>query len=211
MYTLRYMNEDKINQIRNWIGSGSINIFGRQYAGKDTQCELLAKEFGGVVISGGDILRRSNVPQHVSEAMNAGHLSPTEEYRAIVTPYLSKREFDGMPLFLSTVGRMKGEETTIIEAARESNHEIKAVIFLDIPEETVWQRYHASKVSNTRDIRDDDEDDALTRRLQLFKDSTLSVINHYRNLGLLIDIDGSPDTQSVYKNILSELYKLTTK
>ena len=205
------MNTNQIDEIRSWLGTGSINIFGRQYAGKDTQCELLAKDFGGAVISGGDVLRKSVIPQHVAEAINAGHFSPTDEYRAIVTPYLSKSEFVGIPLFLSTLGRMKGEETTIIEAARKSGHEIKAVIFLDISEEMVWQRYHDSKLNNTRDVRDDDDDEALARRLKLFNESTIDVINHYRELGLLIDIDGTPDTETVYKNILTELHKLATR
>lgn len=197
----------KLSTIKSWLGTGSINIFGRQYAGKDTQCERLARDLGGVVIGGGDILRSGNTPQHVMEQVNSGNFSPTDEYRAIVTPYLAKEEFADKPLLLSTVGRMKGEEETVIDAAAKGGHEIKAVIFLDIDEATTWERFERGKQDGTREIRVDDTEAAVAKRLRLFNESTMAVIDAYRDLGLLIEIDGSPDEATVYDTIVTQLYE----
>ena len=192
---------EQLDHIKKWIGTGSINFFGRQYSGKDTQCVKLAEniEWCGYW-RGGDILRNTELPAHVKEVIDAGHLSPTEEFRRIVTPYLKNPEFQNHPLLLSTVGRMKGEETVVYDAAKQSGHEIKAVIVLDVSEETVWQRYHAAKESSTRGIRVDDKEDALKRRLLLFEESTVKVIEWYRKKGIVIEIDGEQNTSDVYKN-----------
>lgn len=198
--------DSKLETIKTWLGAGSVNIFGRQYSGKDTQCGNLMHDFSGAMFSGGDILRKS-APQHVMEKVNAGHLSPTEEYRAIVTPYFSKTEFAGKPLFLSTVGRMKGEEETILRAAQESGHAIKAVIVLHIDESIVWQRFEASKGTDTREVRADDDSEALERRLAIYNDSTMAVIDAYRALGLVIDINGSQPPATVHTAIIDALYE----
>ena len=106
----------QIEKIAEWLGSGSINIFGMPFAGKDTQGELLATALDAVRLSGGEILRNSVIPPHVQEAIDAGNLAPTDEYIDIVLPYLSKQEFAGKPLILSSVGRWKGEEGGVIAA-----------------------------------------------------------------------------------------------
>ena len=202
--------EDAIPLISKWLGAGSINIFGRQYAGKDTQCEKLAEIFGGVVLGGGDILRHGQTPQHVLDAINSGALSPTEEYKAIVTPYLSRDEFAGKPLFLSSVGRMQGEEEAILAATAQSGHEIKAVIFLDIDESTTWKRFHEAKIHGTREDRTDDDEEGLRKRLDLYEEFTIPVINRYRDLGLLIHIDGTPSIEQVDAAILRALLERAT-
>ena len=53
-------------------------------------------------------------------------------------------------------------------------------------------------------------EEALARRLRLFNESTLEVIKHYRDLGLVFDIDGTLDIDAVYARILNELYRLAT-
>ncbi len=202
--------DQKISVIKQWLGTGSVNIFGRQYAGKDTQCERLSRDLGGAMFGGGDILRKSDTPEHAMNEIESGNLSPTDVYRAMVTPYFSKSEFAGKPLFLSSVGRMYGEEEVIIKAAQDSGHEIKAVIFLDIDNETVWERYKRGHETGSREARADDQEDAIKRRLELFEESTIPVIDVYRSLGLVIDIDGSQDQDTVYEVVISRLYEKAT-
>lgn len=200
----------KLSTIKSWLGNGSINFFGRQYSGKDTQCTRLAHALDGVVIGGGDILRSGNTPKYVMDEVNSGNLAPTQAYREIVTPYLAKPEFDNKPLLLSTVGRMKGEEEVILEATRNSGHEIKAVIFLDIDDSVTWERFERSRADGTREVRVDDDNAAIEKRLKLFRESTVPVIDVYRTLGLVIDIDGTADEEIVYNNIVSQLYEKAT-
>ena len=49
--------EEKIEAIRKWLGTGSINIFGFPMSGKDTQGVKLAEVLGGKLLSSGIIIR----------------------------------------------------------------------------------------------------------------------------------------------------------
>ena len=131
--------EDKIQIIKQWLGTGSINVFGRPFAGKDTQGEKLAEYFGGTLMAGGEILRSYHDQDKIKELMSTGDLFPTDFYLSIILPYLSKEEYRNSPLILSSLGRMKGEESTILHATEESGHEMKAVVVLNLTEEEVME------------------------------------------------------------------------
>lgn len=192
-------------QIKEWLGSGSINIFGMPYAGKDTQAELLAKEFGGQRLSGGEILRNSVIPPHVKEAINAGNLAPTQEYIDIVLPYLSRPEFAGKPLILSSVGRWHGEEEGVLRATEQSGHKTKSVVFLHINEDVFIERWTAAQSLGDRGERADDAQHILDNRLAEFREKTLPVLEYYRERHLLIEVDGSQDVSTVNRAIMRSL------
>ena len=201
------MDNQQIDTIKKWLGTGSINLFGPQFCGKDTQGEILADMFDGVLFGGGDILRHHQDRTDVQQAMNAGDLAPTDAYRELVIPYFAKPEFDGKPLFLSTVGRMHGEEDAVMEAAASSGHPIKAVLVLNIDEEEVWRRYDiANTLVHDRGPRADDSKEALKRRLHEWRHNTSKVIDYYRERDLVLDIDGSPAKETVTENIIDALY-----
>ncbi|MCA9334478.1 hypothetical protein KC963_05500, partial [Candidatus Saccharibacteria bacterium] len=98
----------EVEVIRKWLGTGSINIFGMPFAGKDTQGKILSDMLDCPLLGGGDILRNSVIPDHVRAAQKKGLLIPTEDYINIVLPYLGQEAFRGKPLVLSSVGRWHG-------------------------------------------------------------------------------------------------------
>ncbi len=198
---------DNVEHIREWLGTGSINLFGRPFAGKDTQGERLTTLFNGKLLGGGDILRHSTIPPHVLEAMNLGELIPSEDYVAIVLPYLERDEWHNRPLILSAVGRWHGEERGVIEATAEAGHTLKAVIYIDIDELEVHKRWQALKKQDNRD-RPDDALEVLENRLKIFRDKTLPVLETYQTLGLLVSIDGMGSSEEVQQRIITELNKL---
>ena len=200
----------KLAAIRTWLGTGSINIFGRPFAGKDTHGRELVTLFGGVLLGGGDILRNSIVPEHVKKLMHAGKLAPTEDYIKIVLPYLSRDEFSGKPLILSSVGRWHGEEEGVVQATEDAGHPIKAVLYLDISEEAVLQRWRKKAHVDERGERHDDTEEALLTRLEEYREKTLPVIDVYQKKGLLIDIDSTLEKKVVLDMIINELYKRAT-
>lgn len=192
-------------KIRNWLGTGSINIFGRPFAGKDTQGRIIAEALGGVLLGGGDILRNSEIPPHVDAALKKGHLAPTDDYVNIVLPYLKREEFAGQPLILSSVGRWIGEEQGVIKALEEAGHQLKAVIYLDLPEDIVLKRWQALEHHDNRGGRYDDTEEILEKRLNEYREKTLPVLDEYKKLGLLIKIDGHQSAEKVSKEILEAL------
>lgn len=193
-----------IDTIKTWLGSGSINIFGLPFVGKDTQCVKLADLLGGVKISGGDVLRHQATLEEMGPT-NTGDVAPSELYLRLILPYLSLEEFRGKPFLLSTVGRSHGEEPAIIEATERSGHPMKAVVFLNMSEEEVWKRYEASKLDKDRGSREDDDPAVLQVRLDTFHNNTMQVIEYYRDMGLVIELDGSKDRESVTNDILAAL------
>jgi len=197
----------KITAIKEWLGTGSINIFGRPFAGKDTHGRELVALFGGVLLGGGDILRNSEVPEHVKELTRAGRLAPTEDYIRIVLPYLSQDEFAQKPLILSSVGRWHGEEQGVLEATEAAGHKTKAVLYLDISEKAVRERWRAKDHVGERGERHDDTEEILEIRLAEYKEKTLPVIDFYRNTDLLIEIDSTLDKRTVLDLIIDQLYQ----
>ncbi len=199
------MEPPALERIRAWLGTGSINIFGRPFAGKDTQGRALVEILGGHLLGGGDILRGSTIPEHVEAALHRGELIPSEDYVDIVLPYLSKQEFQGDPLILSSVGRWIGEESGVIDALKAANHELKAVIYLELDEDTVRSRWEALEQHDNRGGRYDDTAEILEKRLVEYREKTLPVIDAYETLGLLIRLDGNGTPASVTEAILAAL------
>lgn len=202
------ISNDGIKQIKQWLDTGAINIFGLPFAGKDTHGHQLAELFGASIMGGGDILRNSVIPDHVKEIIDAGKLAPTDDYVRIVLPYLSRDEFAGRPLILSSVGRWHGEEPGVIEAAKAADHPIKAVLFLSVSEAVAHQRFLESREDETRGVRADDAEHILRTRFDEFEQKTLPVIDFYREKGTLIEVDGNPPKDEVNETILLELLKL---
>lgn len=201
---------EKIAAIKAWLGTGSINIFGLPFAGKDTHGAFLAQLLDASLLSGGDIMRNSTIPDHVRAIIDAGALAPTEDYIRIVLPYLSSQQFAGKPLVLSSVGRWHGEEEGVMQAANESGHPLKAVLYLHITIKTAYERFSHSQTKGGRGSRADDTQDKLITRFSEFEDKTLAVIDFYRSKGMLLEIDGNPSVDSVRATIIDRLYELAT-
>lgn len=205
MASLDFLSERDIETIDEWLGAGSINIFGRPFAGKDTQANLLAKLFRASVLGGGAILRASVIPDEIKETMHRGELVPSDAYVDIVLPYLSSDELAGKPLILSSLGRMDGEQHGVLMATEAAGHPMKAVVYLDVDEETVIQRWHGLHLLTDRGDRTDDNLESLRIRLNEFREKTLPVIEDYRARDLLIEIDGTRSEKDVTVMILHEL------
>lgn len=203
---LEDMEEQKL-AIKRWLGTGSINLFGMPFAGKDTQGKRLAKWLNGEHISGGEILRHKAVSPIDQHALASGDLVPVEDYLSIVLPYLSRPEFQGKPLILSAVGHQNSEVESIIQAADTARHPIKAVIHLMINEEVAKERWEHLQQRDDRDHRIDDQPGILEHRLIEYYQKTQPLLNLYREKGLLLEVDGSGTPDEVEANVLDALYQ----
>lgn len=204
-------NTEKIDLIKEWLGTGSVDIFGRPFAGKDNQCKRLKNCIGGNLIGGGDILRNSNMTHDIKSCMRTGKLIPSEDYISIVLPFLSQSSLADKPLFLSSVGRWHGEETGVIKALDSARHKLMSVIYLDISEENAFERWTRRDSFNDRGQRHDDSSEILKIRLKEFSEKTMPVIDFYRDMGLLIQIDGTGSRDEVEQTIIEELYQLASR
>lgn len=202
--------DEQTKVIKDWLGTGSINVFGLPFAGKDTQGEILAEKFGGILISSGDILRHNKDHPRLKKILASGELVPPDVFEEVVIPYLAKSELKGRPLILSEVGRMKGEHLAVIKATDVSNHPQKAVILLKLPDEEVFNRFEAAKQIHDRGDRGDDHREVLQNRLDNYHEKVTPVLDYYRNENLLIEVDGTQTREEVSAEILSQLFKRTS-
>ena len=210
---------DKIDSIRQWLGTGSINIFGIQFSGKDTVGMQLAELFDAQFISSGDIMRdifldkTPETDMAVKHAAQVGSLSgslmPTEEFKKIIVKRLSQSDLDGKSLVLSTVGRWLGEEAPVMNALSASGHTTKAVLLLNISEEEAWRRWQVAHDTRNGGRHDDIDEEKVARRLGEFRDKTLPVIEIYRNMGVLVEINGEQDRDKVFSDVIDALYEFS--
>lgn len=199
--------DEKIATIKKWLGTGSIDVFGLPMSGKDTQGVKLAEALDAKFISSGLIIRarETETGQNLTES---GELIPTNIFYDWVLPYLSRPELEKYPLVLSSIGRWKGEEDKVMLTADEAGHRIKAVILLNISEADVENRFEASKALDDRGDRKDDKDiETFRRRIGEFRTKTMPVLERYRNLNMLITVNGDQTRNAVFEEMIDKLYK----
>ncbi len=198
--------EAKLETIKTWLGTGSINIFGLPMSGKDTQGIRLAEALNAKFLSSGMIIRAMEAETKQNYSAK-GALIPTNVFYEWVLPYLERRDLFRYPLILSSIGRWSGEENQVMSVAAGAGHEIKATILLDISETDAKRRFEAAKTLNDRGDREDDKNpEIFSTRLQEFREKTLPVILHYENLNLLIKVNGNQSRDDVFNEIVEKLY-----
>lgn len=203
--------DEKISTIKEWLGTGSINIFGLPMSGKDTQGIKLAETLGAKFLSSGMIIRAME-EKTKNRYSDKGALIPTNVFYEWVLPYFERPDLFKYPLVLSSIGRWHGEEEQVMSVASGSGHDIKAVIVLNISEADVEERFNASKSLNDRGERQDDKDlEIFKTRIKEFREKTAPVIQHYNNLGLLIEVRGDQSREKVFNEIIEKLYEKASK
>ena len=179
-------------------------ILGPQGSGKGTQAKLLAEKFGYVHVSSGSRLRefaKNGTPKGdlIADLLATGELMPFDTVMQVIEQDIlgAKNGFilDGTPRDL-----MQAEYLDWFLSERHLG--IDKVIILNIPrEESVKRLALRAQTEN----RSDDTPEAIKARLDIYEKETLPVIEHYRKQGKLIEIDGTPDIQTIFSDIVSKL------
>lgn len=199
--------EEKIETIKYWLRTGSINIFGLPMSGKDTVGVRLAEVLGGKFLSSGMIIRAMEEKTN-QKLTDEGKLIETNVFYDWVLPYFERRDLEDFPLILSSVGRWSGEENQVLSVAESSGHPIKAVVLLNISEGDVTSRWEAAQILNDRGDRLDDKELAIFKvRINEFVEKTIPVLKHYREMGLLVEVKADMDRESVFAETIEQLYQ----
>ena len=203
-------------------------IMGRQGAGKGTQAGRLAGVRDVPHISTGDMLRAAvrdgtELGLRAKAIMDAGDLVPDDVMIGIVGERLAQADaergwiLDGFP---RTVGQ--AEALAAITAAAP----VDVVVELIVPNEVVVERLSARrtcdscgtiysvadpaiadgvcpKCGGTPVQRDDDQPEAIARRLAKYESDTAPLLGHYGSLGLLETIDGLGSEDDVFARLVA--------
>jgi len=197
---------DRIESIKSWLKTGSINLFGLPMSGKDTVGRRLSLDLGAEFLSSGDIIRKMEDEQNNHMTEN-GQLIPTNVFYDWVLPYFSHVELKNKPLILSSIGRWSGEEDEVMKSLSSAGHPTKIVLYLELTEAEVRRRWQKAKELGDRGERPDDMDPAVFEtRIKEFHEKTLPVLKRYEELGLLRKIPAEGTREEVYNRVLAVLH-----
>jgi adenylate kinase len=181
-------------------------LIGAPGAGKGTQAGLLAQRFNIAHISSGDLLRQhvkdqTAIGQTIRAYVDAGDLVPDSVVMDMLRkPVVAAAESGGYVLdgFPRTVDQAKAA----FEVAHALGVEVQAAVHLDVPDEELIRRLLA------RSRGADDTEEVIARRLQVYRDKTIPLLEYYAGREWMFAVDGTRPPDQVHEDIVDRLRKL---
>jgi adenylate kinase len=208
-----------------------IILVGAQGSGKGTQAVLLSQILGVSHIASGDLFRKA-IDEKTELGMKAktyidrGELVPDDLTVTMVVKRLEEPDcsqgvlFDGFP-------RTVAQAEVLDKGLQEVKKKIDLAIYLQVPREELLKRLsgryicranqhvyninsHPPKVAGVCDIdgselyqRSDDTGEAVQKRLDIFFNETIRLLDYYGNQKKLVEVDGNQDIERLQQSLLS--------
>ena len=205
-------------------------MLGPPGAGKGTQAERLHEDFGLLHIATGDILRAevaagTPLGMEARRYMDAGELVPDEVIVGMITQRISGGDardgflLDGFP-------RNERQADALAEALEQLERHLTAALLIEMPDEALVRRLTGRRmcVKNPTHIyhvefdppkhadvcdqdgarlvqRDDDREETIRHRLQVYHAQTEPLIDYYDRAGLLRRFDGNRNANEVHAHV----------
>jgi adenylate kinase len=205
-------------------------MLGPPGAGKGTQAERLREDFGLPHIATGDILRAevaegSEAGKQAKQYMSAGDLVPDSVIIEMITKRIGAGDardgflLDGFP-------RNEDQAAALDDALQSLDRRLTAALLIDVPDDELVRRLAGRRVcvKNPSHIyhvefdppkhagvcdqdgarlmqRDDDREETIRRRLEVYHSQTEPLIGHYDRADLLRRFDGRRDANEVHAHI----------
>jgi len=198
-------------------------------AGKGTQAKVIAKKYGMVHISTGDILREAiknntSVGIQAKAYMDKGELVPDDVVIKIVIDRLASPDVSG-GFILDGFPRTKVQAISLDKELAKIKLNIDSVIYFKTSEQMSIDRlsgrrvcracganYHIKTMKPKRDgvcdscdgnlyQRDDDKVETIKNRLQVYQKLTADLIDYYDSKGSLMTVSGDLSIEEVLKEL----------
>ncbi|ABM79057.1 MAG: adenylate kinase [Prochlorococcus sp. MED-G132] len=169
-------------------------------AGKGTQAERLCAAHELMHLSTGDLLRaevgaKTPLGQEAAAVMNRGELVSDELVLAIVENQLKNQSggwlLDGFPRTLI-------QATALEPLLEELKQPIEAVVLLELNDAVLIERLISRG-------RSDDNESVIRNRLEVYREKTAPLIDHYRQQGLLQTVEAQGSIESIAISIEKSL------
>ncbi|MGQ9630331.1 MAG: adenylate kinase [bacterium] len=206
-------------------------LLGAPGSGKGTQAERLADRFDVVHISTGDILRQNvkdgtELGSVAKSYMDKGELVPDCIIVDMVGKRIRERDCEG-GFVLDGFPRTLEQAVALDRILKDTKLGLDFVVNIEVGDAEVIRRlsgrrvcrrcgavYHISFSPPERDEvcdrcggelyqRDDDREETIENRLEVYRKQTKPLIQYYADSGLLKDIDGEDSVDAVFERILS--------
>jgi adenylate kinase len=205
-------------------------LLGPPGAGKGTQAERLRNDFNLPHISTGDILRAevaagSELGQQAKSYMSAGKLVPDEVIVGMITGRVGEGDardgflLDGFP-------RNDAQAEALKAALSELERRLSSALLIEVPDEDIVRRLAGRRVcvkneahiyhvdfdppkhegvcdqdGSRLEQREDDREDVIRTRLEVYHEQTEPLIAYYDREGLLRRFDGRRSADDVHAHI----------
>jgi adenylate kinase len=205
-------------------------LLGPPGAGKGTQARMLEAQLKAPQIASGDLLRtavrnRTALGAEAKSYMDKGALVPDELVLKLIEEHLNQRGAEG-GFILDGFPRTVAQAEALARMLETRKERLDKVIALIVPNDEIIKRisgrrtcrncgamYHIiydppRNVNICNDCngelyqREDDEEDTVRMRLEVYAASTKPLLDHYGRLGLLAQIDGLGRPDDIERRIL---------
>ncbi len=208
-------------------------IMGLPGAGKGTQAAKIVEKFGVAHISTGDMFRAAMANQTemgllAKSYIDKGDLVPDEVTNGIVKERLAQADIQEKGFLLDGYPRTIDQALALDAALAELGIELQGVVNIEIDPSKLLERlsgriihketgetFHkvfnppaAGYDENDFYQREDDKPESVKRRLEVNIAQGEPIIAHYREKGLVHDIEGDQDIEVVFSDIDKVLSKL---
>ena len=184
-------------------------LMGPPGAGKGTQAKVIAAHYGIPAISTGDIFRanvagKTPLGIEAQRYMDAGEYVPDEVTNAMVRDRIGLEDakpgflLDGYP---RTLAQVKELDTMLDDYGLELDSVVSLTVDRD---ELVGRLLQRAQVEG----RADDTEEVIRRRQEVYEEQTAPLIKVYDDRGMLLEVDGMGDVESVSQRIFSGLDQL---
>ena len=202
-----------------------IILLGPPGAGKGTQAKVLTKELDIPHISTGDILRKAIEEKtplglKAKKYMDKGYLVPDDLIINLIKERIRREDckkgflLDGFPRTIpqaEALGKISNiDKVTKLKIANEVAIErlsgrrtckdcgaMYHVIYIPPRKEGICDRCGGELI-----IREDDKEEAVLKRLEVYREETRPLIEYYKKKGLLAIIDGGRRKEEVTRDLL---------
>ena len=210
-------------------------LLGPPGAGKGTQAERLQEDFPVAYIPTGDMLRQAvrdqtDVGKEAKGYMDRGELVPDDVIIAVILDRLGEKDtsdgflLDGFP-------RTDAQAEALDAALRKVDRRLTAALLIDVPADDIVRRlsgrrvcpnghtYHVDfnppKSDEVCDVdgeplsqREDDREETVRKRLQVYRDQTSPLIDYYDDRDLLHRFDGTRSPTEVHDHLRATIATL---
>jgi len=211
-----------------------IVLLGPPGAGKGTQAKVLSDKLNVVHISTGDIFREvkksgSELGKQLSDYMNSGVLVPDNIVNQIVVERLKKDDIKNSGFILDGYPRTRNQAEALDEALGLIGMNLDMVIYMKTSRKIILKRLTGRRVCrqcgsifHVQNIppkkvgvcdhcndqlyqRDDDKEDTVLKRLDVYQQQTQELIDYYGKRSTLKTVSGDLDVRQLY-DVLYELF-----
>lgn len=210
-----------------------ILLIGPPGGGKGTQAKKISSKYNIPQISTGDMLREhvknlSPLGIQAKEFMDSGGLVPDNLILEMMKKKLSDNEcqngyiLDGFP---RTLPQAEGLDKILDQIDSKLNK----VIIIEVNDNTIIDRMSGRRVHKNSgriyhikfnppknegldditneplSIREDDKEETVKNRLEIYHDITKPLINYYNKKNILFKVNGEDEINNVFLNIIKEL------